>query len=292
MNELRIALVQSGACSQDKDANIERLLGYVDEAGADGVDLMVLPELATTPYFAATRDPQWFSWAETVPGPTTERFAEAARRNGTALIFGMYERTTAGVLYNSAVVIDKNGEIVLGHKPDGSTVPAYRKTFVPSIVTSDIDVDEKFYFAPGTGPAVFDVAGVRLGIVICYDRSFPELWQGLVRMGAEVIVPVVSSLGWREQRFVDELSIRAFETQTWVLAANRGGEESHNGVTASFFGCSCVIDPTGTVIEKAPAHSQPEFVRCSIDLDAVAHQRAYFPLGRDKRWDLFDSLPG
>ena len=88
-------------------------------------------------------------------------------------------------------------------------MPAYRKTFVPSVVTSDIDVDEKFYFAPGPGPCVFDVAGVRLGIVICYDRSFPELWQSLVRMGAEVIVPVVSSLGWREQRFVDELAIRA-----------------------------------------------------------------------------------
>ena len=76
------------------------------------------------------------------------------------------------------------------------------------------------------------MAGVRLVIVICYDRSFPELWQALVRLGAEMIVPVVSSLGWREQRFVDELSIRAFETQTWVVAANRGGKETHAGVTA------------------------------------------------------------
>lgn len=291
MTSLRVVVVQSGSCTQDKAANVDRLVALVDEAAAAGADLVVLPELATTPYFAGTRDPRWYEWAETIPGPTTERFAEAARRNGTAIIVGMFERTAAGALHNSAVVIDATGAIVPGVRPDGSTLPAYRKTFVPSVVTSDIDVDEKFYFAPGQGPCTFDVAGVRLGIVICYDRSFPELWQALVRLGAKVIVPVVSSLGWREQRFVDELSIRAFETQTWVVAANRAGPEEHNGVSASFFGSSCIIDPTGEVVARAPAHVQPEVLRATIDLDAVAHQRAYFPLGRDKRWDLFDGLP-
>lgn len=291
MNNLRVGVVQSGSCGQDKEANVDRLIGLIDDAAAPGVDLLVLPELSTTPYMAATRDAQWYRWAETIPGPATERFSEAAVRNDTALIVGMYERTTAGVLYNSAVVIERDGSIVPGVRPDGSTIPAYRKTFVPSVVTSDIDVDEKFYFAPGQGPCVFDVAGVKLGIVICYDRSFPELWQSLVRLGAEVIVPVVSSLGWREQRFVDELSIRAFETQTWVVASNRGGEETHAGITNSFFGCSCVIDPTGTVVTKAPAHAQPELIHATIDVDEVAKQRAYFPLSRDKRWDLFEGLP-
>lgn len=291
MTSVRIAIVQSGGCGPDKDQNIDRLAGLIDEAAAGGTDLVVLPELATTPYFAATRDPQWYEWAETVPGPTTAVFADAARRNDTAVIVGMYERTAAGALYNSAVVIDRHGQIVPGVRPDGSAIPAYRKTFVPSVVTSDIDVDEKFYFSPGDGPCTFDVAGVRLGIVICYDRSFPELWQSLVRLGAEVIVPVVSSMGWREQRFVDELAVRAFETQTWVVASNRAGKETHDGITASFFGCSCVIDPTGEVVARAPAHSEPEFVRVTIDMTAVARQRAYFPLGRDKRWELFERLP-
>jgi len=291
MKPLRVGVVQSGSCSQDKEANVDRLIRLIDEAAAPGVDLLVLPELCTTPYMAATRDPQWYAWAETIPGPTTDRLADAAQRNGTAIIAGMYERTAAGVLYNSAVVIDNEGAVVPGVLPDGSTIPAYRKTFVPSVVTSDIDVDEKFYFAPGQGPCIFDVAGVKLGIVICYDRSFPELWQGLVRLGAEVIVPVVSSLGWREQRFVDELVIRAFETQTWVVASNRGGEETHAGITNSFFGSSCVIDPTGSVVVKAPAHAQPELIHATIDLDEVAHQRAYLTLGRDKRGDLFDGLP-
>jgi N-carbamoylputrescine amidase len=288
MNELRVSIVQSGGCGQDQAENVERLVGLIDEASAGGADLVVLPELATTPYMGATRDSQWYQWATTVPGPVTDRFADAAQRNGTAVIVGMYERSLSGNLYNSAVVIDADGNIVHGVRPDGSTIPAYRKTFLPSLVTTDIDVDEKFYFSPGDGPCVFDVARVRLGIVICYDRSFPELWQSLVRLGAEVIVPVVSSMGWREQRFVDELSIRAFETQTWVIASNRGGKETHAGLTNSFFGCSCVIDPTGEVVARAPAHSEPELVRTTIDLDAVALQRARFPLGRDKRWDLFD----
>lgn len=290
MRPLRVSILQTGSCGPDKDANVDRLVALADEAAASA-DLLVLPELCTTPYFAGTRDPQWYRWAETVPGPTTARFAEVARSHGCAIILGLFERTAAGALHNSAVVIGPDGELVPGVRPDGSTLPAYRKTFVPSVVTTDIDVDEKFYFAPGQGPCTFDVAGVRLGIVICYDRSFPELWQALVRLGCEVIVPVVSSLGWREQRFVDELSIRAFETQTWVVAANRGGEETHAGVTASFFGSSCVIDPTGEVVAKAAAHSQPEVLREVIDLDAVARQRAYFPLGRDKRWELFEDLP-
>ncbi len=288
MNELRVAIVQSGGCGQDQDQNVERLVGLIDEAAAGGTDLIVLPELSTTPYMAAVRDPEWYSWAQTIPGPATDAFADAAKRHGTAIIAGMYERAAGGNLYNSAVVIDKNGDVVHGIRPDGSTIPAYRKVFVPSVVTSDIDVDEKFYFSPGDGPCVFDVAGVKFGIVICYDRSFPELWQSLVRLGAEVIVPVVSSLGWREQRFVDELAIRAFETQTWVVASNRGGTETHAGLTHSFFGSSCIIDPTGEVIERAPAHTQPELISATIDIDAVARQRAYFPLGRDKRWDLFD----
>ncbi len=291
MTDLRVSIVQSGSCSQDQDENVERLVGLIDEASSGGADLVVLPELSTTPYMAATRDAQWYRWAQTIPGPATDAFADAAKRNGTAVIVGMYERAESGNLYNSAVVIDSGGNVVHGVRPDGSTVPAYRKTFVPSVVTSDIDVDEKFYFSPGDGPCVFEVAGVKLGIVICYDRSFPELWQSLVRLGAEVIVPVVSSLGWREQRFVEELAIRAFETQTWVIASNRGGEETHAGLTHSFFGASCIIDPTGEVIERAPAHSQPELVRATIDIDEVAKQRAYFPLGRDKRWDLFDGLP-
>ena len=291
MSELRVAVVQSGGCGPDKEANVERLVGLIDRAAEGGADLVVLPELATTPYFAGTRNARWYEWAETIPGPATERFADAARRNGTAVIVGLFERTAAGALHNSAVVIDRDGTVVPGLRPDGFTVPAYRKTFVPSVVTSDIDVDEKFYFSPGQGPCTFDVAGVRLGIVICYDRSFPELWQALVRLGVEVIVPVVSSMGWREQRFVDELVIRAFETQTWVVAANRGGAETHEGVTASFFGSSCIIDPTGEVVARAPSHSQPELLRATLDLGAVAHQRAYFPLGRDKRWDLFEGLP-
>lgn len=290
MNDLRVSIVQSGECGQDPAENVERLVGLIDEASVGGADLVVLPELSTTPYMAAVRDASWYSWAETIPGPATDAFAAAAKRNGTAVIAGMYERTTSGNLHNSAVVIDRDGQIVPGVRPDGSTIPAYRKVFVPSVVTSDIDVDEKFYFSPGDGPCVFDVAGVKLGIVICYDRSFPELWQSLVRLGAEVIVPVVSSLGWREQRFVDELAIRAFETQTWVVASNRGGKETHAGLTHSFFGASCIIDPAGEVVERAPAHSQPELIRATIDVDAVARQRAYFPLGRDKRWDLFDGL--
>jgi len=291
VRELRVAVIQTGGRGPDKQENVEQIVALIDQAAVPGIDLVVLPELCTTPYMAAVRDTRWYRWAESIPGQTTIAFSEAARRNKTAIIAGMYERSEAGQLYNSAVVIDRNGNIVPGIRPDGSVMPAYRKTFIPSLVSTDIDVDEKFYFAPGPGPCVFDVAGVRLGIVICYDRSFPELWQSLVRLGAEVIVPVVSSMGWREQRFVEELKIRAFETQTWVIASNRAGAETHAGKTTEYFGRSCIIDPTGELVDLAPAHAQPHVLHSRIDIDKVAWHRDQFPLGRDKRWDLFEGLP-
>lgn len=290
MTRLQVAVVQSGSCGPDPAENVDRLIGLFEDAAVPGTDLVVFSELCTTPYFAGTRNPAWYDWAEPVPGPTTARFAEAARRLGSAVIFGMYERTPAGEPYNSAVVIDRHGQLVPGQLPDGGTIPAYRKVAIPSVASGDVNVDEKFYFKPGNGPAVFDVAGTRLGIVICYDRSFPELWQALVHQGAQVIVPVVSSLGWREGLFTQELAIRAFETQCWVVAANRGGKEVHDGVEASFFGLSCVIDPAGTVVDQALPHSQPELLRATLDLEAVTRQRRSFPLARDKRWELYRFL--
>lgn len=279
----KISIVQSGGLTGNLDSDLSRLIELFREAVEPGTDLVVFPELCTTPYFGATGNDAYKAWAEPVDGPSVALFAATAKALSTAVILGFYEKGPAGENFNSAVVIDAAGSIVPGTNLDGEEVRTYRKTSIPQSPVAGVPVNEKYFFAEGSGPAVFDVAGMKLACLICYDRTFPEYWLGSRALGAEVVVPLVSSLGFREKLFLQELEIRAMETQTWVLAANRGGEESMDGTTISYFGLSCVIDPRGERTASLPAHSHGHILRTQIDLADVASARADFPLSRDRR---------
>nr|WP_281373370.1 nitrilase-related carbon-nitrogen hydrolase [Kineococcus aurantiacus] len=292
---MRIGVVQAGGCTEDLAANLEVLAGLVREAARpDGSgqrpDLVLLPELITTPYFCTSRAVDRGGWAQTLPGPATEFFGALARELGVALVWGMYERTPAGVLHNSAVAVDAHGELLRWRDAEGRTHPAYRKLALPANHVGGVDVDEKYFFAPGPAPVVLDLLGTRFACVICYDRSFPEHWALARAMGAEVVLAVVSSLGNRETLFTTELSVRAMESQTFVVAANRAGTEHLNGTSVDYFGRSCVVDPTGRVLAEAPPHQPGHVLRVDLDLADVERTRASFPLGRDRRADVVDLL--
>lgn len=278
-----ISIVQSGGLTGNLPADLSRLIHMFRKAAGPDTDLVVFPELCTTPYFGATENDAYTAWAEPVDGPTVSLFADTAKALCTAVILGFYELGSDGKRYNSAVVIDSDGTIVNGVNLDGDTVRTYRKTSIPKCFLGDVSVNEKYFFTEGSGPAVFEVAGMRVACLICYDRTFPEYWLGSVALGADVIVPLVSSLGSREKRFVQELEIRALETQTWVVAANRGGEETIDGTTVSYFGLSCVVDPRGELIANLSAHSHGEILLATIDLAKVSSAREDFPLSRDRK---------
>ncbi|GER23564.1 putative hydrolase [Zafaria cholistanensis] len=291
-SQRNICIVQSGGMAGDLAQDLERLLHLFAEAAAPGTgprpDLVVFPELCNTPYFGATGNDAYKLWAEPLDGPTLTAFRQAAREHGTAVVLGFYEAGADGALYNSGAVIEADGTLVHGTGLDGRTVPAYRKTSIPQSLLADVPIDEKHFFAEGSGPAVFEVAGMRIAPLICYDRTFPEYWLGARALGADVVVPLVSSLGSREKLFLQELQVRALETQTWVLAANRGGPETLDGRTVDYFGLSCVVDPFGDLVDHLPAHHHDDLLRTDIDLDAVPQARAAFPLGRDRRPDLLE----
>jgi beta-ureidopropionase len=284
---LNVAIVQSGETPADRGEAVDGLLALFEQAAGPDVDLVVFPELCTTPYFCGAPDDTYLSWAQTVPGPDTDRFAAAAKRLRTAVVFGLFE-DAGDALYNSAVMIDADGRLVTGVDTTGRVVPAYRKTSIP---TNDLSpVDEKFFFARGTGPVVFDALGTRFGMLICYDRSFPEYWLASRVAGAEVMLVLVSSMGFREGLFTQELQIRGLESQTWVVAPNRGGEETMDGRTTSYFGRSCVVSPVGELVEEAPPHESGHIIHATLDLAAVAEARAAFPLAADRLPAVFDYL--
>ncbi|MBS9373060.1 carbon-nitrogen hydrolase family protein [Rhodococcus sp. B50] len=292
---LDIAIVQAGELTEDLLGNLAGLAALVRAAAApdgDGTtpDLVVLPELITTPYFCTSHEVDRTSWAETIPGDATDLFGALARELGCAIAFGVFERTAHDVTHNSVVMIDATGEILSWRTPDGGTLPAYRKLSLPASKVGNVDIDEKYHFAPGQAPATVDAFGTRFGCVICYDRTFPENWAVARALGAEVMLAIVSSLGTREDLFLAELQTRALESQMWIVAANRAGPETLNSVTVDYFGLSCVIAPNGVIVAQAPAHRAGETLRVILDLDAVPTQRAAFPLARDRRPDVLRLL--
>lgn len=286
--QLRVTVVQSGSCSEDPAANIAKLLATFREEAGRGADLVLFPELATAPYFCATsQDERFWNWAEPIPGPTTDAFAKVAAETGTAVCFGMYERTPEGVFYNSAPIIDASGEFIPGRLPDGTKQTAFRKLAIPKVASPSLTTDEKHWYGPGAGPCIFELNGVRIAVLICYDRSFSEHWMAATHMGAEVIVVVVSSFGWRSELFIPELRIRGMESGCWVVAANRGGPEVVNGQTLTFFGQSCVIEPTGKVVALAPADEADHVIRATVDTALLPEARRLWPIQQDRRPEVF-----
>ncbi len=287
-SQLRVTIVQSGSLSEDVAANTAALLETFREEAAKGTDLVLFPELATAPYFCATsKDERFWDWAETVPGPTTDAFAKVAAETGTAVCFGIYERTPDGVFYNAAPIIDATGTMVPGTLPDGSRQIAFRKLAIPKVEAATLTTDEKHWYGPGAGPCIFELNGIRVAVLICYDRSFSEHWMAAAHMGAEAIIVVVSSFGWRSELFVPELRIRGMESGVWVVAVNRGGPEVVNGQTITFFGQSCVISPSGEVVALAPADEAGHVIRATVDTSVIAEARRAWPIQQDRRPEVF-----
>ena len=285
---MKVSVVQSGNCTQNVGENVAMLLELSQKAAETRPDLILLPELATTPYFAAgDKSPKYREWAEpVVGGESTAAFAKFAKEHNTALGFGMYEIDN-GIRYNSLVILDRTGNVVSGKTHDGQTFPAFRKLTAPSVHMPTLDVHEDEYCTAGPGAMNFDVDGVSCGALICYDRAFSEPWLANRALGADVVLLAVSSLGWRESLFIDDLRLRAMETGVFVIASNRSGEETCGGKTHDFFGRSCIIAPTGEVLAQAGGHTYPEIINAELDMSLLAQARKDWPVWNDRRPELY-----
>ncbi|MFZ9914654.1 MAG: nitrilase-related carbon-nitrogen hydrolase, partial [Phycisphaerales bacterium] len=194
-------------------AMVDKHLGFVEEAGRKGVQILCLQEIFNGPYFCPSQDPRWYEAAESVPGPTTELVAKAAAKHAMAVVVPVYEREMSGVFYNTAAVYDA----------DGTYLGKYRKQHIPQVK----GFWEKFYFTPGTdGYPVFETAVGKVGVYICYDRHFPEGWRALGINGAEIVFnPSATSRGLSEYIWRLEQPASAVANIYYVGAINRVGVE-------------------------------------------------------------------
>jgi N-carbamoylputrescine amidase len=292
---VRVAAIQQDARVIDPRANLADLLRSIDQAAIGGVDYIVATELSLTPYFCIEKSsPQFRKWAETLDGESVAAVAAKAREHRATIIFPFYRRDDAtGRFLNSAAVIGPDGELVPGQLPAAASVRCFDKVHLPKIKTESLDTDETLHFAPGQAFPVFATENAKIGVLICYDRRFPEAWRTLALGGAEIIflpgcIPawVPASASSSAGMFVAELRTRALENSIYLVSCNRGGFEPFGDKRTLFFGESCIIGPGGTVIERGLANA-PCIVRATVDLSELDEMRKRLPLLSDRRPELY-----
>lgn len=274
--------------SEDVEDNAQRLIEWTDEEiSKHPSDIAVLPELSTTPYFCCSKNDRYFGWARSIPGPITDGFAEVAKRHGTTLVVPMYELGPDGETYNSAAVIGPDGELIPGFEND-RRFEVYRKCHVPSISNPpDTEAWEDYYFKPGAGLPVFQTEKVRMGMLICYDRWFPEAWRVLAAQGAQLVLVPMVAWGFVEGPYLYMLRSRAVENGLFVASCNRAGVEVVEGISMNNFGRSAVIAPDGRVEAIAEPGEQQRVLHAELDLSEIDRQRQLLPLLRHRRVDLY-----
>ena len=270
------AIVQT-AWTGDKESMIELHEKYVAEAAAAGARVMCFQELFYGPYFCQVQDAEYYSYAEAIPdGPTTKRFCELAEQHEMVLVVPMYEREQAGLLYNTAAVIDA----------DGTYLGKYRKNHIPQVK----GFWEKFYFRPGNlGYPVFETAVGTVGVYICYDRHFPEGWRALGLAGAEIVFnPSATSRGLSAYLWQLEQTSSAAANMYFVGAINRVGIEPLGD--NDFYGTSYFASPRGQIVDGAASDHAEELVVRELDLEMVDEVRNQWAFYRDRRPESYESL--
>lgn len=287
---LSVLAVQTGPVTGDVASSAAAAASLVESA-ADPPDLIVFPELYTRPFWCVgDTTPDRFDWAEGTDGPTVRAAAELARATAATVVAPFFERGSVdGEYYNSAAVIGPDGHLIPGHLPDGRSVTTYRKNAVSAYRWGDQVNDEKYYFRPGPGFAVFDTPKVRLGVLICLDRWFPEAWRVLALAGAEVVCVANASAGPVSDIFAATMRASAAQNVVFAVAVNKVGRETVSGRTVDYYGQSCVVDPWGQVIASAD-HTAPCAVAASVDTAAVTRARRERTMYRDRRPELYGSI--
>ena len=279
MTIIKTALTQA-TWTGDKESMIALHEAWAREAAGQGAQVICFQELFYGPYFGITQDPAYYRYAETVPGPTVERFAALAAELNLVIVLPIYEEDQPGVLYNTAVVIDA----------DGTVLGKYRKHHIPHLPK----FWEKFYFRPGNlGYPVFDTAVGKIGVNICYDRHFPEGWRNLALAGAEIVFnPNATAPGVSNRLWELEQPAAAAANGYFVVATNRVGlEDNEYGDEAvNFYGSSYVVGPDGNVVGEIASATQPQLILRDIDLDQVRTVRERWQFFRDRRPDAYGPI--
>jgi N-carbamoylputrescine amidase len=288
--KVTLGLIQM-SCAMDVQTNIDKAIGYIEEAAGLGAQIVCTQELFKSHYFCQVMDRKNFDLAEEINenNHTVKHLGELANKLKIVLVAGLFEKRANGIFHNTAVVIDA----------DGSLLGKYRKMHIPQ----DPGYTEKFYFTPGDlGYPAFKTRYADIGVLICWDQWFPEAARLIAMKGAEIIFyPTAIGYSPPENENHPTNSFQPWQTvqqghaianSCFVATVNRVGFEEHpsEGPGINFWGQSFVADPQGRLIKKASSKDE-EILICEIDLSSIDHirNRESFPF-RDRRVDSYQDL--
>ena len=217
------------SCGTDIPANIEKLKGNIRKCAEQGAQLVVLQELHNSVYFCQHEEAALCDLAEPIPGPSTETYGALAKELGIVLVLSLYERRTAGIYHNTAVVIEK----------DGTIAGKYRKMHIPD----DPCYYEKFYFTPGDmGFNPIETSVGTLGVLVCWDQWYPEAARCMALNGAQVLIYPTAIGGV----YTDPVEEQKVQSDAWQLVQR--GHSVANGLP--------VNAGTGRVVNEIAAKNE------------------------------------
>lgn len=247
---MRASIFQSDTAGLTPEQRIGRLRDAAKEASSD---LIVCPELFLSGY-AVSSNVKRFS--EPATGPYAQQIAQVARDTETAIVYG-YPEEAGGMRYNAAQCFDAQGVSRANH----------RKLLLPPGFEGDV-------LSPGEGLKLFELGGLTLAILICYDAEFPEAVRAAAMSGAQAVV-VPTALRWDWDVVANKvMPARAFENGVYLLYANHAGAEGD----ITYLGASCIVGPNGK--DLARAGGSEEVISARLDPEHVAAAQDRLPYHR------------
>ena len=268
---LNVAIIQMNS-QDDKQANIAAALDLIDRAAETRARLVALPEV--WPYLGpddANRDQ-----AETIPGPITELLAQRARRHGIYIHGGsIYEtRSSDPRMFNTTAVIDPTGEIIARY----STIHMF-----DVVLDGVAEYQESATVTPGDEVTITEIDGVLVGLAICYDLRFPELFRILALKGAQAIMlPAAFTLMTGRDHWETLIRARAIENGLYMIAPAQWGTHPPSNWC---YGRSMVVDPWGTVVTTAS--DGVGIAYATVDPSRVATVRRQIPSLANRRPEAY-----
>ena len=288
MRILKVGMVQQ-SCGPDIEKNIAKIEANIRDCASKGAQLVVLQELHNSVYFCQTEEASLCDLAETIPGPSTERYGRLAKELGIVLVTSLFEKRAPGLYHNTAVVMEK----------DGSIAGCYRKMHIPD----DPCFYEKFYFTPGDmGFNPVETSLGKIGVLVCWDQWYPEAARLMALAGADILVypTAIGGVG------TDSKEEQQVQRQAWqlvqrghsvanglpVITVNRVGHEpdpSGNTIGLDFWGYSFATGPQGEILVQLSTDKEENAV-VEIDLDRTEYVRRGWPFLRDRRIDAYGDI--
>jgi predicted amidohydrolase len=263
-HKLKVALIQYAA-TNDKGANLAQALGLAQKALDIGAEFILLPEIFNFRASAASNQGLFLKAREKIPGPSTQVFMALAKKYRVPILLGsILEKAPGASAYNTCVYIDSRGKIAA----------KYRKIHLFDARISGNIIRETDFFRPGQRPVTASIGPFKMGLSVCYDLRFPDLYQHYARRGVNILtVPSCFTKKTGEAHWEALLRARAIENLSYVLAPAQIGSDDR-GIQA--YGHSMIVSPWGEIIAQGSLGGE-EIIFGEIRIEEIEKARQILP---------------